>query len=78
MVNSTHSTARETGGALAHDGRACQHHLVQGIPGQQVPYKIAVPSFTLDMDNEVITDLVVPTTPLPVSVRLTRLRRLEP
>jgi hypothetical protein len=52
--------------------------LVQGIPGQQVPYKIAVPSFTLDMDNEVITDLVVPTTPLPVSVRLTRLRRLEP
>ena len=52
--------------------------MVQGIPAQNVPYKINVPSFTLDMGAGPITDLVVPTQPLPVNVRLTRLRAMEP
>jgi hypothetical protein len=52
--------------------------MAQGIPAQQVPWTLDIPSFSLNMGSDQVLNIYVPTKPLSLNVRLTRLRALEP
>jgi len=52
--------------------------MAQGIPPQLAPYTIKIPSFVVDLDENKPTEFVIPTAPMRLNVRLTRLRRLDP
>jgi len=52
--------------------------LAQGIPAQSMPYILDIPPFKFNIDDAAPTHFVVPTTPNPLNVRLTRIRRLDP
>jgi hypothetical protein len=51
--------------------------MAQGIPPRPVPYDLDMPAITLDMANDGPTVFAMPTQPLPLTVTLTRLQRLE-
>ena len=52
--------------------------MAQGLPPAPRPYVLDMPSITLDVNDDAPTVFEMPTMPLPLTVKMTRLRRLEP